>query len=125
MLAAMDADPQLTETIMPLILGGALFFFAWRKKRGQFGVARAAVNVYLNERRMRCLMCEGEVFQKREGLLNTTWVSLFKLDPLNESAHCLTCQTCGYVHWFAQRHGATANTYLRYEDDIRGVKSLP
>ena len=67
------------------------------------------------DRALRCQQCERDVFHKREGLLNTTWVTLLKLDPFNDSAHCLTCESCGHVHWFARRRGAGPSEYLRYE----------
>jgi len=100
---------------MPLLAGAAVLFFAWRKQKAQFGRSRTGVKVYLNDQPLRCQQCERDVFHKREGLLNTTWVTLLKLDPFNESAHCLTCESCGHVHWFARRRGAGPSEYLRYE----------
>ncbi len=111
----MSDTPDGFEIITSAILGGAFFFYAWRKKKLQFGHRRDDVHVYLNDQQLRCHICEGDVFRKREGLINTTWMTLFKLDPLNESAHCVTCMTCGYMHWFAQRRGVSPRIYLRYE----------
>jgi hypothetical protein len=111
MLGSMGDKPGL----LTLALGAAFLLYAWRKRKAQFGSPRSQVRVYLSERPLRCHVCDGDVFQKREGLINTTWVTLFRLDPLNESAHCLACNSCGYVHWFAQRRGVSAAVYLRYE----------
>ena len=114
----MSGTPDGFELLTSTLLGGAFLFFVWRKRKTQFGQPRSRVRVFLSDRPLRCQVCEGDVFQKREGLINTTWVTFFKLDPLNESAHCLACNACGYVHWFAQRGGVSAEAYLRYESAV-------
>jgi hypothetical protein len=103
------------EIFTSAVMGAAFLYYVWHKRKTQFGSPRSQVRVFMSERPLHCHVCEGNVFQKREGLLNTTWVTFFKLDSLNESAHCLACNSCGYVHWFAQRRGVNPSVYLRYE----------
>jgi hypothetical protein len=116
MLVNMSEAPNIFEITVSSLVGAAYFLYAWHKKRTQFGRPRAAVRVYASDRLVRCHVCEGDVFQKREALINTTWVSLFKLDPLNESAHCLVCHGCGHMQSFAWRRGVSPGVYLRYEE---------
>jgi hypothetical protein len=52
---------------------------------------------------VRCTHCEGEQFFAREGLVNTTGLTLLKLDWLNRSAVVLICVRCTQVTWFAER----------------------
>jgi hypothetical protein len=103
-----------------LILAGAFLILLWWKKRRQFGHAIPLARVYVHDTLLRCQICEGETFRKREGLVNTTWMTLLKLDPLNESAHCLTCLRCGHAHWFMRRGPSEPgqdypNAWIRYE----------
>jgi hypothetical protein len=123
----MSDTPSTFEIVGSGILGLAYFAYAWHKRKTQFGSRLHHVRVYAAERELRCHVCDGNMFYKREGLINTTWATLFKLDPLNESAHCVVCETCGYAHWFATRPGVGPAAYLRYEfgsdsDPIRGPR---
>jgi hypothetical protein len=104
------------ELVASGLFGAAYFGYAWYKRKTQFGSGRLHhVYVFVGDRQLKCHACTGNLFYKREGLINTTWATWFKLDPLNESAHCVVCNACGYVHWFASRPGATAAEHLRYE----------
>lgn len=47
-----------------------------------------------------CIVCHHDRFREREALLNTALATLFKMDWANESAMCMVCANCGYVHWF-------------------------
>ncbi len=49
---------------------------------------------------LACLVCEFDLFFKREGQLNTALASLFHLDWADPTANCIVCGRCGYVHWF-------------------------
>ena len=116
------SNPQDTfQLVGSGVLGAAYLIYAWRKRKTQFGARMHHVRVYAGNRPLRCHVCEGDMFYKREGLLNTTWATFFKLDPLNESAHCVVCEACGHAHWFATRPGAAPADYLRYE--ARGLAS--
>lgn len=107
------------EIFTSAIVGCAYLAYTWHKKETQFGPARLHhVRVYTGSHELRCQVCQGDRFYKREGLINTTWATWFKLDPLNESAHCVVCEACGYTHWFASRPGARPTEYLRYEEPV-------
>jgi hypothetical protein len=47
-----------------------------------------------------CSICQGNLFQDREILLNTTGAELFNLGWANQSATGLICLRCGYLHTF-------------------------
>ena len=114
----MGDETQPLSTIVSFLLAGVLLYLAWRKRQRQFGSPRDHVKVYSSNRPFRCHLCDGDVIQKREGLLNTTFVTFWQFGFFNESAHCLTCNSCGYVHWFAQRRGANPEVYIRYETGL-------
>lgn len=113
----MSDTPSTFELLGSGMAAVSYFAYAWHKRKTQFGAPQHHVRVYTGDRELRCQLCQGSVFYKREGLLNTTWATWFKLDPLNESAHCVVCESCGYAHWFANRPGLGPAKYLRYEDD--------
>lgn len=48
----------------------------------------------------RCQVCNHDLFTKRSAQLNTAALSFLDLDWMNQSATCLVCAECGYVHWF-------------------------
>ena len=52
---------------------------------------------------VRCTHCQGEVFQEREALINTTGATFAKVDWLNQSGRALVCENCGLIHWFAKQ----------------------
>lgn len=49
---------------------------------------------------MRCEICDHDRFFQREGKIQTTGMTFLELDWLNQSANCVVCAQCGYVHWF-------------------------
>ncbi len=49
---------------------------------------------------MRCEICHHDQFYQREGKIQTTGMTFLDLDWLNQSATCVVCAQCGYVHWF-------------------------
>jgi hypothetical protein len=53
-------------------------------------------------RRVRCTHCEHTRFVAREALLNTTGMTLLKLDWLNSSGTALVCTRGALIQWFAR-----------------------
>jgi len=49
---------------------------------------------------LRCPICEGDKFHRREGMLNTRLGTLFDLDWTNPSADCFICENCCHILWF-------------------------
>lgn len=47
-----------------------------------------------------CQICDNKWFWRREAQLNTPVATFFNLDWANQSAVCLVCKQCGYIHWF-------------------------
>jgi hypothetical protein len=114
-----DKTRTPTEIIASILVLVIVFGFLWWKRRAQFGSSIAHAKVYVNDAQLRCHVCAGEHFRKREGLLNTQWLTLFRLEWLNESAQCICCVRCGYTHWFTSRAGASdperRTQWIRYE----------
>jgi hypothetical protein len=53
-----------------------------------------------HENPLRCLVCDYDLFWRREAQLNTALATFFNLNWTNRSAVCLVCAQCGYIHWF-------------------------
>jgi predicted nucleic-acid-binding Zn-ribbon protein len=47
-----------------------------------------------------CSVCQGNVFQDRQIVLNTSGAEFFNVGWANQSATGLVCMRCGYVHTF-------------------------
>ncbi|MFI5763101.1 hypothetical protein [Streptomyces sp. NPDC051563] len=52
---------------------------------------------------IRCLICQGDEFRKREVKLNSFGLEFLKLAWADESATGLICWRCGHVHLFVNR----------------------
>ena len=63
--------------------------------------------VEVNGRALKCLICGHDRFNKREALLNTPTMTLFKLDWANASGTCWVCDDCGFIHWFLPKEGSS------------------
>ena len=61
-----------------------------------------SVSVGPDRQQLKCLICGATQFRKHVRLLNTRWLTLFKLDWTNRSATLYTCAKCGFIHWFAE-----------------------
>jgi len=60
----------------------------------------ALTEVVVAGRTLRCLICSGTAFARREVKMNTTGMSFMNLDWANRSGVGAVCRTCGYVHTF-------------------------
>lgn len=47
-----------------------------------------------------CVHCDYDKFEHSQAQLNTALLSFLNLDFANRSANTLTCDRCGYIHWF-------------------------
>ena len=63
-------------------------------------LGRGDSEVFLGERQLFCLVCEGASFGYREVLMNTSGMTFLDLDWANKNAHGIICRSCGYVHTF-------------------------
>lgn len=52
---------------------------------------------------LTCQVCGHDTFLQREIKMQTTGLTFFDLDFLNESSDGVVCGRCGYVHMFAAR----------------------
>lgn len=58
------------------------------------------VNVELDGRTLRCLVCSQESFHKRRTHLDTAMLAEMNPQWSDSEGHCLICDHCGYIHWF-------------------------
>lgn len=58
--------------------------------------------VRVADRELHCLVCGGAKFVSRKAQLNSALATFFRLDWTDESALCVVCTGCGYIHWFVQ-----------------------
>ncbi len=72
------------------------------RRMGLFGGKRPDLAT-VRGRAMRCLVCAGPGFWKREIKLNSTGAEFLGLAWANQSALGLVCADCGYVHEFVGR----------------------
>lgn len=52
-----------------------------------------------------CVHCQGTRFVKRQAQLNTSFMTFFDLDWLNQSAEIFVCTQCGRIEWFLDSSG--------------------
>jgi predicted nucleic-acid-binding Zn-ribbon protein len=53
---------------------------------------------------LKCPICNHDNFWFRRTKMNTTGMTLFRLDWLNKSAESYICDNCGYVYWFMKKN---------------------
>jgi predicted nucleic-acid-binding Zn-ribbon protein len=66
-------------------------------------MAQDARKVIVLEKPLVCYVCGNDNFLQREIKMQTTGLTFFDLDFLNESSDGVVCNRCGYVHMFAAR----------------------
>jgi len=49
---------------------------------------------------LKCPICGGDRFYRREGMLNTRLMSLIDLGWVNPRADCYICENCRHILWF-------------------------
>lgn len=59
-------------------------------------------------RPLRCPHCQNDAFFERSWQLNTSGMSFFDLDWLNNSATNYVCSRCGRIEWFTDPPGKQA-----------------
>ncbi|WP_197969886.1 hypothetical protein [Mesobacillus harenae] len=52
--------------------------------------------------KVQCVLCGCDTFSIGRAQLNTAFLSFLNLDFANRSAETLTCEHCGYIHWFGK-----------------------
>jgi len=79
------------------------FLVVFLKKRSQVGkmwTHSVGGKVTIAGKPLHCMHCGHQNFSKREILINTTWVTLFRWQFFNQSARCFICRSCGFLHSF-------------------------
>lgn len=60
-----------------------------------------ATPVLILGKELRCLVCDGDLFWQREGMLNTASAMFLNFAWANPRVTCVICAFCGFIHWFA------------------------
>lgn len=82
-----------------------ILFVTYQKRKKQVGETWSgplSATVVIQDKELHCQHCGHHKFNKREGMLTTTWVTFFRFAFWNQSAPCYVCKNCGFVHWFVQ-----------------------
>ncbi len=96
---------QNIELIVGVILLALLIPFLYYKKKRQIGMPwepGMSAKVSINSHPLSCQICKCNYFYKREALIPTTFVSLFRLPFFNQSGSAYVCLSCGFIHWFSR-----------------------
>jgi hypothetical protein len=79
--------------------------FLFYKRKRQIGMPwepGVSARVSINNHPLSCQICKCNYFYKREALIPTTFVSLFRIPFFNQSGSAYVCQSCGFIHWFSR-----------------------
>ena len=49
---------------------------------------------------LKCPVCAGETFWRREAQLNTRAMTFLDLDWVNPKGDCYICESCRHILWF-------------------------
>jgi hypothetical protein len=79
-----------------------IIFIKRKKQLGKTWEKPFQSTVSIKDKELKCSHCTHNKFNKREGLLNTSWVTFFQFAFLNYSAPCYSCCNCGFLHWFVE-----------------------
>lgn len=63
-------------------------------------MSKKAARTYVSGKQVNCPFCGHDYFFRRDIKLNTTGMSFFGFDWLNQSAKALVCAECGRIEWF-------------------------
>jgi uncharacterized protein with PIN domain len=87
-----------------LIIAVLVFFLITRSKRntqiGKCWSHSEGKKLAIHDKELCCQHCNGQIFKKIEGLINTSYLMFMQLGFWNRSAACYTCVKCGFIHWF-------------------------
>ncbi len=91
---------ELAVTVLIGVISLIIVILKKKKQLGKIWEEPVHATVSIKDKNLKCSHCGHEKFSKREGLLTTSWLMLFRISFWNYSAPCYSCQNCGFLHWF-------------------------
>jgi len=85
-----------------LLLVIPFLFYKRKRQIGEPWQPGISAKVSINTHPLSCQICKCNYFYKREALIPTTFVSLFRMPFFNQSGSAYVCQSCGFIHWFSR-----------------------
>jgi len=70
---------------------------------GLFSKEKIAEQVFVKGKKLKCNICENDMFYYREAQLNTKTFSMLNIDWANKSANCYVCSNCTNIQWFLEK----------------------
>ena len=104
-LPSQPMDQHNTEIIVGMVFLFLVIPFLFYKRKRQIGMPwqpKVSARVSINSHPLSCQICKCNYFYKREALIPTTFVSLFRVPFFNQSGTAYVCQSCGFIHWFSR-----------------------
>jgi hypothetical protein len=101
-----------------LILLGVIVYVKKKRQLGKVWSGPVSATVQIADLNLKCSHCQNQRFQKREGVLMTSWVAFFHFECFNHSAACYTCTKCGHAEWFVCPQNETVS-FERAETDLK------
>lgn len=96
---------MIAEGVAAFVLLAVMIPLLAYKRTRQIGKTwdgNLVAKVEINGIPLACHHCKANLFIKREALIPTTFISLFRIPFANQSGSAYVCKSCGQIHWFSR-----------------------
>jgi len=85
---------------IPVLLPFIITAIKKKRQLGKVWSGPLSASLFIAGKPLSCKHCGHVKFQKREGILVTSWVDFFGFSFWNHSGSCYSCIDCGHIEWF-------------------------